>query len=464
MRIFISHSSRQKLLVKELRRRLPHPVNLWIDEYEIPIGGELDATLRSAIERECDLFVLVLDTWAAKSPWVRQEIDWALAREDALKRLFLLPILVDQEALKQLDNPRVASRSYLPCASFTDEGISALADRLSSELFAWLDRELKRTRQADQPSALGMLREAETVKTALADAIKAIVHQYRRDTPLPVSELLQRLNAKQITKPMDLKEISELLQALQRQSLISGVSCDDDVIYLATERFSFKENLHVPLKRRVARKAVSLIRSGQTVALDGGTTVLELTNQLAQRLKSQDLSNLSVVTHSIPAAFTLLNTLSDLGAGDVNSYCNVYVAGGRGRPVSLTLVSAGDLVRVAKNLTGDIVLDGGAGLRGLLEMLGGADIAFVGTNGLYERRGFAVQHEHEVFAKKLMIEHSRRRVVLADPSKFAVQQDEPFAFFEQGLTVITADDREHSKEIEDLQQALSSTSSEMIFA
>lgn len=465
MRIFVSHSSRQKLLVRELRRQLPQHINLWIDEHELLVGSELDSTLKEAIVRDCDFTILLLDEGAAKSPWVKKELDWAMSREAELGRPFLLPIIVEEEALHILNDSRVTARRYLKCLSFTEEGIAVLARSLSSELFAWLEREVDRIRSREKTSSpLGVLRNAEAMTHGLAEAIKAIVHPYRSENPLSIEELVRRLNSRQLADALAKDEIQGLLDTLQRQHLLSGVAYDEDFIYLSEERYSFKSRLHLDLKRRIARKAVNMVRSNQTIALDGGSTVLELTQQLISRLKGGSLHSLSVVTASLPAAYALLNMLSDSGLGDMNSVCTVYVAGGRARPISLTLISAGPLIEALAKSTNTASWDQGAGFRGILETLGGADISFMGTNGLYRDEGFGVSNLHEVFAKRLMVENARQPVILTDASKFSVQQSEPFAFFSQGLTVITAPDPEYAQTIDRAERLISSTTSRLIMA
>jgi len=390
-------------------------------------------------------------------------LDWAISREAELARPFLRPLVVDEEALTLL-NDSITSRRYLKCLSFSEEGIASLARSLSSELFAWLAKEVERARDRNRLSTLGVLRDAEATVHGLAEAIKAVVHPHRSTNPLSIADLRVRLNSLRPSTPLALEEIRDLLDTLQRQNLLSGVAYDDEFIYLSEERYSFKSRLHLDLKRRVARKAVEMVRTGDHLALDGGSTVLELTHQLISRLKGGALKNISIVTHFIPAAYLLLNMLSDQGLGDINSVCTVYVAGGRARPISLTLISAGNLLADLKTGEGDVSLEDGAGIRGMLEALGGVDMAFLGTNGVFLDKWFAVSNPHEVFAKRLMLQHARQRVILADASKFAVQLNEPFAFFEQGLTIITAPDPEYSHALEDARQAIEPTSSSLVFA
>ena len=138
MRIFMSHSSKQKLFVKELRRYLPDSFNLWIDEKEILIGKPIESTLKNAIENDCDFLILILDSYSVKSDWVKKEIDWALEKERKIKRTFLLTIVTEEEAIPFVQNKDVLSKKFLKCSGQEDIQIEALAKSLTSELLGLL--------------------------------------------------------------------------------------------------------------------------------------------------------------------------------------------------------------------------------------------------------------------------------------------------------------------------------------
>lgn len=79
MKIFFSHSSRDKALLRELRGYLPPWISSWIDEDELLFGSGLDASLKRAIDEEADYVVLFLGHEALNSKWVKREVDWVAA-------------------------------------------------------------------------------------------------------------------------------------------------------------------------------------------------------------------------------------------------------------------------------------------------------------------------------------------------------------------------------------------------
>ena len=58
MRIFFSHSSRDKALLRELRGYLPPWISSWIDEDELLFGSDLDTSLKRTIDEDVDYVVL----------------------------------------------------------------------------------------------------------------------------------------------------------------------------------------------------------------------------------------------------------------------------------------------------------------------------------------------------------------------------------------------------------------------
>ena len=90
--------------------------------------------------------------------------------------------------------------------------------------------------------------------------------------------------------PADAADIIEHLSLNDRESLIklnflNGIDYDNNVIYLSQERFNTKSSLYNISKKAIAKKAFSYIKSGQIIALDGGSTTLELTRLICKNLK-----------------------------------------------------------------------------------------------------------------------------------------------------------------------------------
>src|SRR5258706_11314433 len=142
MRIFLSHSSRDKALLRELRAHFPPWITVWMDEERLLFGSNLELSLQNAINAEVDYVVLFLGLEALNSEWVKQEIRWALAREDELNRTILLPVLLS-DVRNQLNDLGLIGRLTLECTDYSKEGIAALATKMANNLGGWLSESLR---------------------------------------------------------------------------------------------------------------------------------------------------------------------------------------------------------------------------------------------------------------------------------------------------------------------------------
>jgi len=139
MRVFVSHSSRDKSLVREVLAKLPIQVRCWLDEEQLLFGMELKPSLRKAVQAETDLVLLFLSRDSVSSPWVRREAKWALDRERSTDDPVLLPILLD-DVLDQVRPKALRERLYLKCFERTRRAVTALAEEISRQLQLWQER------------------------------------------------------------------------------------------------------------------------------------------------------------------------------------------------------------------------------------------------------------------------------------------------------------------------------------
>ncbi len=141
-------------------------------------------------------------------------------------------------------------------------------------------------------------------------------------------------------------------------------------------RFEDKASLAPEEKRRIAQAALAFVRPGDTIYLDGGSTVLELARLL------RDRPRLTVVTNSLRAAQEM--------------------AGGGPRLILI----GGELRRLSQTLVG----------RHLLDEIQ-VDRAFMGPIGLAPGVGLTTTDPEEAYTKTLVMERAREVVLLADGSK-----------------------------------------------
>ena len=92
--IFLSHSSRDKELVTKLACDLTlGGFHVWFDSWEVEIGESLYDRVFGGID-DATFLVLCLSPSSVESRWVLDELDAALAKEEALGRRVILPVLV----------------------------------------------------------------------------------------------------------------------------------------------------------------------------------------------------------------------------------------------------------------------------------------------------------------------------------------------------------------------------------
>lgn len=171
LRVFISYSSQDRvhaLRLKELAEADGHEA--WLDLFDIKPAERLSQELAQGVRSAAVLCVL-LSPAAVASPWVRQEIEHALAARDHGLRLLpvilraaelpdLLADLVGIDATRGLDDPGVTARIRRAFGGQVDEGVllselrrGELADRAlvdaAEAAFPSLQERLERV--ADQP-------------------------------------------------------------------------------------------------------------------------------------------------------------------------------------------------------------------------------------------------------------------------------------------------------------------------
>ena len=143
--------------------------------------------------------------------------------------------------------------------------------------------------------------------------------------------------------------------------------------------FDDKTSIAAREKSRIADAALAFIQPGDTVYLDGGSTVLEL----ARRLR--DRSDLTVVTNSLRAALEL-----------------------SGQGPRLILIG-GELRRRSQTVVGSLS-------RFVLQQLH-VDKAFMGTIGLDPDEGLTTTDPDEAYTKSLVAGQAKEVILLMDSSK-----------------------------------------------
>lgn len=148
--------------------------------------------------------------------------------------------------------------------------------------------------------------------------------------------------------------------------------------------FEEVETVGAPAKRAIGERAAALVRDGQSVVLDVGTTTTQIAEALLERT---DLIGVTIVTNSLVIALTLEQVVPRF---------TVIVTGGTLRPLQHSLV----------NPLATTVLEGIT-----------ADVAFIGCTGVDVRHGVTNVNLPETDLKRLMARVAKRSFIVADGGK-----------------------------------------------
>jgi DeoR family transcriptional regulator of aga operon len=204
-----------------------------------------------------------------------------------------------------------------------------------------------------------------------------ILQILNRDGRVLVGDLAKHFRTSQVTIRKD-------LDALQAEGRIhrshggalparEGSALDDPTL-------REKEKLHRKEKMRIAAAAAGMVREGEVVILDSGTT----TTAIARALR--DFNNLTIITNAVNIAAELSGTSLE-----------VILTGGTLRKNSFSLVGP-----IAEET---------------LRRLNG-DILFLGVDGLDADHGLSTPNQLEARVNRAMIDISRQVVAVCDSSKF----------------------------------------------
>ncbi|MFL6601356.1 MAG: DeoR/GlpR family DNA-binding transcription regulator [Steroidobacteraceae bacterium] len=168
------------------------------------------------------------------------------------------------------------------------------------------------------------------------------------------------------------------------------------------ESLAVKQLQHHAEKSRIAHAAVSMIRDGETIILDSGTTTAEI----ARSLRKAELTSINVITNALNVAALLVDV-----------------------PSVRLIMLGGILRRESNSLSGPMAAAALANLQ--------ADRLYLGADGLDPQLGVMTPHLQEAELNAQMIRISRQVVVVADSSKLLRRNVSVIAKVEQIHTLIT---------------------------
>jgi len=425
MRVFLSHNSRHKPLVREVKGHFPHFLTTWLDEEQLLFGDRITASIESTIKADTDYVLLFIDEFAARSAWVQKEVQWALDTEKRHDRTLLLPVVIEPSALELFGNAEICSRKHIALHDFQEASVRALARTVSESLFALICRDMHRLQHPSAGTALTRLADAEAILRGHGAAIQKVVFPHRAANPLSTANLLAVLNQLN-DSPMTATDLDSILTSLLQRNLVPGLKYDGDQAYLIEEHAQWKGEVHRAKKEKVGRKASAFVQNGMRVLLDAGSTIEELVRVLCKRIETRSITKLTVATTSVNIADMFSDCCVKMGFDDDYTAVSLFVPGGQIRPSTQAIVPCSE--KQPRDLLA------------LADRIGRFDLGFVGVNGIDNDMGFTTHDNAECLNKADILAVSNKCVVLGDSSKVGLVLEHRFAGFENGATLIVDDD------------------------
>ena len=199
---------------------------------------------------------------------------------------------------------------------------------------------------------------------------------------ISIPEMCQQFGISDMTARRDLNEMDRLglLRRIHGGAVVNlGRSYEPPYQMRSTKNQS--------AKACIGAKAAELIYDGDSIALDVGTTTLEIVKELKGK------RNLTIITNSLQIANMVVDNLS------LENDARLILTGGVVRPRELSMI-------------------GSVTERAYQEFH--VDKAFIGIGGISLEDGLTEYNIEDAIIKRMLLASAREKIVVADASKFGV--------------------------------------------
>lgn len=214
----------------------------------------------------------------------------------------------------------------------------------------------------------------------------------RRDGRIVAKSFAEELGVSEDTIRRDLRELAKdgLLQRVHGGALPSSPAIAD---------YHVREQMASSAKEKLSRAAAGLIKPGQIVFLDGGTTNLQLARNLPPKLEA------TIITHSPSIAVELAQHPS----------VEVELIGGRLFKHSIVSMGAASAEAIS-------------GIR--------ADLFFLGATGIHPETGATTGNREEAAIKRLIARQSAETILVATQDKIGAASPYLILSLEEIATIV----------------------------
>ncbi|OOC63969.1 DeoR/GlpR family DNA-binding transcription regulator [Paenibacillus ihbetae] len=227
------------------------------------------------------------------------------------------------------------------------------------------------------------------------DRRQKILHQLELEGKVKVHALAMQLDVSAETVRRDLDRLEK--EGRLRKVYGGAVKSRSGQI---EPSFLSRSQTHTEEKAAIGKLAASLVKDGETILLDNGTTTIEVMRYL------QDRAHVTVITHSVP----ILNLAMEIFQGKI-----IFIGG--------------NMDRTKQAATGPLT-------EMLLEQFK-VNKAFISVGGISLTDGITDYDLDEAYISRKMLERAEEGIVLADHSKLGVTTFSKLAGLEDISMIIT---------------------------
>jgi DeoR/GlpR family transcriptional regulator of sugar metabolism len=234
------------------------------------------------------------------------------------------------------------------------------------------------------------------------------------DRRTKIIEIVQESGSRSVTDLVDLFGVSEMtirrdLRDLDREGQLRRVhgGAVSNLGRSYEPPYAVRSTRNDVKKRAIGALAAGLVQDGDSLALDVGTTTLEIAQAL------QGKRNLTIITASLPVANEIVSNLS------LTSDVRLILTGGIVRSDELSMI-------------GDIAARSYCDFH--------VDKAFIGVGGISLEDGLTEYNLEDAMVKKPLLRNAQQRIVVADSSKFGRTTFTSIAPLDMVHTIITDSD------------------------